>query len=272
MSTDVGVFDSHLDEVFVHRLATTQLTTKIYGGVPQRPDVIEAWLRSKTGVKQEAELAAMTKRTLMELDPELAEAAKDMSAFELMKLASEKLASSQTTVGFKRDRNGLYIESRQAKAGLKEAINITLAGKKLGAAGQYQGKGAKNWLAEHVFVAPERIYLQKESFDGLELFVGHVNGPQGPRSTLTYYQYVVRPRLAFRVATINDEIIEKHWPRIWLTFQSNGLGALRSQDKGRFTAVGWEKVPPVPLASMEPNWIDNLGDPIDEDEVGQDDE
>ena len=260
-STDVGVFDAHLDTVFTHRMVTVQMTNKIFGGTPQRPDVIEAWLRTKTGVSQEAELAAMTKRTLMELDPEIAEEAKGKTAYELMQLASEKLAASQTTVGFKKDRNGLYIESRQIKAGLKESINIQLAGTMLGKAGRYQGKGAKNWLAERVFVGPERVYLGKEAFDGLELFVGHVNGPQGPRSTLTYYQYATRPTLEFRVAVLQDKIIEEHWPAIWLTFQSVGLGALRSQDRGRFTVVGWKEVEPVPLASLEPEWINNQGDP-----------
>jgi len=258
---DAGVFDAHLEKVFKHRMVTVQMTNKIFGGTPQRPDVIEAWLRTKTGVSQEAELAAMTKRTLMELDPEIAEEAKGKSAYELMQLASEKLAASQTTVGFKKDRNGLFIESRQIKAGLKESINIQLAGTMLGKNGKYQGKGAKNWLAERVFVGPERVYLDKEVFDGLELFVGHVNGPQGPRSTLTYYQYATRPQLSFRVATLQNQVIEEHWPAIWLTFQSVGLGALRSQDRGRFTVVGWEEIEPVPLASLEPEWVNDAGDP-----------
>jgi hypothetical protein len=267
----IGVFDKHLGEVYNFRTVTLQLTTRIYGGTPQRPDVIEAWLRSKTGVKQQAELAAMTKRTLLELDPDLAEQAKGMTPFELMKLASEKLAASQTTVGFKKDRpNGLFIESRQVKAGLKEAINIQLAGKMLGASGRYQGKGAKNWLAERVFVGPERIYLGKPEFDGLELFVGHVSGPQGPRSTLTYYQYCTRPTISFLCATLQNEIIDTHWPAIWLTFQSNGLGALRSQDAGRFTVTGWEKAEPVPLASLEPEWVNDRGDP-EEEEGGEED-
>jgi len=269
----VGVFDDHLDDVFVHRLVTVQLTNRLYGGTPQRPDVIEAWLRTKTGVTQEAELAAMTKRTLLEIDPDLIEQAKDeqgreLTAYELMKLASEKLATSQTTVGFKRDRKGgLFIESRQIKAGLKESINIQLAGIMMGAKGRYQGKGAKNWLAERVFVGPERVYVGREDFDGLELFVGHVNGPQGPRSTLTYYQYVTRCTLEFRIATIQNPVIEDHWPSIWLTFQSVGLGALRSQDAGRFTITGWKKVPAVPLSSLEPEWVNNQGDPdVDEGE------
>jgi hypothetical protein len=270
--TTIGVFDDKLGEVYNFRTVTLQLTTRIYGGTPQRPDVIEAWLRSKTGVKQQAELAAMTKRTLLELDPDLAEQAKGMTPYELMKLASERLASSQTTVGFKKDRpNGLFIESRQVKAGLKEAINIQLAGKMLGASGRYQGKGAKNWLAERVFVGPERIYLGKPDFDGLELFVGHVSGPQGPRSTLTYYQYCTRPQITFLCATLQNDVIDQHWPAIWLTFQSNGLGALRSQDAGRFTVVGWEKAEPVPLASLEPEWVTNSGDPEDEGEGDDED-
>lgn len=267
----MGVFDKHLGEVYKFRKVVVQLNNKIYGGTPQRPDVIEAWLRTKTGVTQQAELAAMTKRTLLELDPDLAEAKDEkgdpLSPYELMKLASEKLAASQTAVGFKKDRNGLFIESRQIKAGLKEAINVNLAGTMLGKNGRYQGKGAKNWLAERVFVGPERVYLGKDEFDGLELFVGHVNGPQGARSTLTYYQYVVRPRIEFLVATLQNAVIEEHWPKIWIQFQDGGLGALRSQDKGRFEVLAWEETEPVALSSLEPEWVNSLGDPIDPDEV-----
>lgn len=261
----MGVFDKYLKDVYSHRLVTLQLTNRIYGGTPQRPDVIEAWLRTKTGVTQQAELAAMTKRTIMEMDPELAETAKNLSPYEVMKLASEKLATSQTAVGFKRDnQGGLFIESRQIKAGLKEATNIQLAGVMLGKNGRYQGKGAKNWLAERVFVGPERIYLGKQEIDGLELFVGHVSGPQGPRSTLTYYQYATRPQIRFRVAILQSGVIAEHWPQIWITFQDGGVGALRSQDAGRFEVMQWEEVEPVPLASLEPEWVSSNGDPLDD--------
>jgi hypothetical protein len=270
----MGVFDQHLKDVYSHRLVTLQLTNRIYGGTPQRPDVIEAWLRTKTGVTQQAELAAMTKRTILEMDPELAEAAKDLTPYEVMKLASEKLATSQTAVGFKRDKQGgLFIESRQIKAGIKEATNIQLAGVMLGKNGRYQGKGAKNWVAERVFVGPERIYLGKQEIDGLELFVGHVSGPQGPRSTLTYYQYVTRPTISFRVAILQSGVIAEYWPQIWLTLQDGGIGALRSQDAGRFEVVKWDEVEPVPLASLEPEWVANNGDPLTQegDDVDDDD-
>jgi hypothetical protein len=262
-----SVFAAHLGKVFTFRLVTVQFTSRIYGGIPQRPDVIEAWLRKNTGITNQQELAAVVRRTLMELDPEVAEQAKDMTPFEVMKLASEKMASSQSSVGFKKDDNGLFIESRQIKAGLREATNILYAGDRWGPT----KKGPKSWVAERVFVGPERIYLGVPGLDpsqeerglpkgfvyakeptDLDLFVGHVSGPQGPRSTLTYYQYVAAPRIQFLVATIQDDVIAKEWPRIWVTLESLGFGALRSQDAGRFEVEAWKEVDPVPLSSLRP--------------------
>lgn len=268
-----SVFAKHLGEVYTFRQVTVQFHSRIYGGIPLRPDVIEAWLRKGTGITNQQELAAVVKRTIMELDPELAEQSKSLSPYDLMKLASEKLATSQSSVGFKRDENGLFIESRQIKAGLREATNILYAGKRWGDT----KKGPKSWLAERVFVGPERIYLGVPSPDGeeaqdglpkgstyakeptsLELFVGHVTGPQGARSTLTYYQYVETPKITFLVATIQDEVIAQEWPRIWVTLENLGFGALRSQDAGRFDVEAWDEVPPVPLRTLRPQYLQGV--------------
>jgi hypothetical protein len=262
-----SVFQSHLGEVFTFREVTVQFLNRIYGGIPQRPDVIEAWIRKGAGIDNKQELAAVVRRTLTELDPEIADKAQSMSPYELLQFASEKLASSQSSVGFKKDHNGLFIESRQIKAGLREATNILYAGKRWGET----KKGPKSWLAERVFVGPERIYLgvpapdpdtevdglpkgytYAKEYTDLDLFVGHVSGPQGPRSTLTYYQFVSTPRVRFLVATIQDDVIAQEWPRIWVTLESLGFGALRSQDAGRFDVEQWDEVAPVPLSSLRP--------------------
>src|SRR5262245_15058214 len=221
-----SVFEKNLGDVYTFRRVEVQFHSRIYGGIPLRPDVIEAWLRKNTGITNQQELAAVVKRTIQEMDPELAASTKNMSPYEVMKLASEKLATSQSSVGFKRDDNGLFIESRQIKAGLREATNILYAGKRWGDT----KKGPKAWLAERVFVGPERIYLGVPSTDtavvlpgcpvgfapapeptNLELFVGHVTGPQGQRSTLTYYQFVQAPRISFIVATVHDTVIGAEW-------------------------------------------------------------
>lgn len=260
-----SVFASYLADIYTYRKVTVQFTSRIYGGIPLRPDVIEAWIRKGTGIGQKEELAAVMRRTLIETDPELADArdadGKPLSAYDLMKLASEKMAASQSSVGFKRDQDGLYIESRQIKAGLREATNILYAGERWGAT----KKGPKSWLAERVFVGPEKIHLTVPTLDGdyrpaqeptnLDLFVGHVTGPQGPRSTLTYYQYVEQPRISFVVATVQDSVIIKEWPHLWSHLENLGFGALRSQDQGRFEVTEWEPCEAVPLSSLTPAWM-----------------
>jgi len=262
-----SVFANHLSAVYTYRRVTVQFVSRIYGGVPLRPDVIEAWIRKGTGIDQKQELAAVVRRTILELDPELADQAKSMSAYDLMKLASEKLATSQSSVGFKRDNTGLFIESRQIKAGLREATNILYAGKRWGET----KKGPKAWLAERVFIGPERIYLNVPGVDGemapakeptdLDLFVGHVTGPQGPRSTLTYYQFVDRPRIQFLVATVQDGVILTEWPSIWSLLENLGFGALRSQDAGRFEVIEWEEAEAVPLSTLQPAYAARADEP-----------
>lgn len=264
-----SVFADRVGDVYSFYRCAVQFTSRVYGGVPLRPDVIEAWIRKGTGITSQQELAAVVRRTLLEIDPELEENARGKDTYELMQLASEKLALSQSSVGFKRDENGLFIESRQIKAGLREATNILFAGSRWGET----KKGPKSWVAERVFIGPERIYLGV-SPDGqdlsvgdmtqpvviaqeptnVELFVGHVTGPQGPRSTLTYYQYVERARIEFMVAVIQNDVIKDNWHKLWVAMENEGFGALRSQDAGRFDTIHWAPADPVPLSSLKPSY------------------
>ena len=210
------------------------------GGIPNDPKLIEAWLRSKAGVT-EGELRAFMIRTLVEMGTEVTE---DMTLEDLEK-ASAKVAGLKETTGFKRDDNGLYIESRQIKAGLKETTNILFAGDKEWAKhpNNPTRKGARSFLAERVFISPDRIYLGRMEPDGVDMVIGHVTGPQGPRSTLGYHEYVTQAKITFDVLVAKDCIPEAWWPDIWTHIEENGFGALRSQGHGRHDIEGWEKIP-----------------------------
>ena len=75
---------------------------------------------------------------------------------------------------------------------------------------------------------------------GVELMIGHLSGPSGPRSTLGYHEYVERVVLEFDVLAVRDSISTDQWANIWLHAQENGFGALRSQGFGRFYVDRWE--------------------------------
>jgi len=239
----VGIFDKN--GVFDTYHARLEFREKVMGGIPKNPEIIEGWLRSKAGIEDELEVRQAMLRTLRELDPD-ADFNADASFEDLVK-ASKRLAGSMQTNGFKLDENGLYIESRQLKAGLKENVNILFAGQRWGKT----RKGPKSFTAERTFVNPDRLYLGVKEPDGIDLVIGHVTDKQGQRSTVTYYEYVMRPVLEFEVIAARqnigvkegeiDAIPHEDWARVWTLYEENGIGALRSQGHGRFDITMWDR-------------------------------
>jgi hypothetical protein len=233
----MGIFDNQTD-LFNRYRARLQFRNKIMGGVPKDPKMIEGWLRTKAGLSDsEEELRFAVIQTLQELGGEVSP---EMTMDELIEV-SQALAEQRNTNGFKRDETGLYIESRQIKAGLKETINALYAGEKWGKT----RKGPKNFAVEHVFIHPHRIYLGRAEPDGIDLLIGHVTGPQGRRSTITYVEHCVEPEIEFDVLVdtrAEEQIEEAQWREIWVHGQENGYGAARSQGWGTYDIVAWDLI------------------------------
>lgn len=230
----MGIFDGHYHKVFTTYRATLEFRDRIMGGTPKDPKIIESWLRAKAGISDDKEINEALRRTLVELGVDVGP---NMTMADLEK-ASEALAAHRQTNGFKIDENGLYIEGRTVKAMLKESVNVLFAGSRWG----ITKKGPRSFFAERVFVNPDHISLGVREPSGVDLFIGHVNGPQGAQSTLAYYEYVTRARISFDIIVLHDEIKADHWPSIWLHAQENGLGSLRSQGFGRFDITAFDNI------------------------------
>lgn len=216
-----------------HRLRL-RFTDQLRGGCPKDPKLVQGWLRKNVGIDDEMELVARTREHLVEMGVEVPENA----TFEEMIDATDNLAAEIKTQGFKRDEEGRpYIESRQIKAGIKESVNILFAKEKWGKT----GKGPKNFTAERVFVKPDRIVVADE-IDGVDLFVGHLNGPSGPQSTIGHVEYVAEAEFDLYIAAVRDSIDTKRWGLIWSHMELNGLGAMRSQGFGQFEVIEFEPV------------------------------
>ena len=125
-----GVFDA-TSTLFERYRARMVFRDKLVGGVPRDPKLIEGWLRSRAGIEDAQEIRQAMIRTLAELGVDVQA---DMS-FEQLEQAAEVLAARKQTTGFKVDERGLYIESRQVKAMLKESTNILFGGERWGAKG-----------------------------------------------------------------------------------------------------------------------------------------
>jgi len=223
-----------MSDLFTRYRITLDLTAKIMGGTPRDPKVIEGWIKTKMGLEQGDALRAMVARTMIDLGHDLMEDATE----EQIDAAIGSTVAEKSTNGFKRDANGLYVEGRQIKACLKENINIIYGNKRFGPT----KKGGKGYLAERVFVEEDEVSLGRNEPDGVEMFIGHVSGPQGPRSTLTYYEYCERPRLTFTLSSLQDCIAPDQWEAIFEQAEFNGVGSLRSQGHGRFRLAGVEEI------------------------------
>lgn len=238
-----SVFAGVTSDMFLYRKVTLQFRDRLMGGVPKDPKIIEGWIRTKAMVTDEEELRQMALRTLRELGADVNEG----MTYEEAVTAAEAMALEKHTNGFKRDEHGLYIEGRQIKAMLKENVNIVYAGSRKGKT----KKGARNYAAERVFIVEDRVYLGITEPDGIEVMIGHINGPQGPRATLTNVEYAYMPEVTFtikemRAAPTDDEpsLTDEEWRNVWLSAEENGLGAARSQSHGRFEVTAWEVITP----------------------------
>ncbi len=237
----MGIFDDQTN-VFTTYHARLELRDKLMGGVPTNPKIIEGWLRAKAGIEDELEVRQAMLRTLRELDPDTT--FDPNASFEELVQASERLAASTQTNGFKQDDRGLYIEARQVKAALKESTNILFPYIKGNAKHMWGAtkKTPKSFVAERVFVNPDHLHVGAMEPTGIDLMIGRVPGKDGKRSTITYYEYVERPTIEFDVMVAENAITAGQWAQLWVHCQENGIGALRSQGHGRFDITEWKQV------------------------------
>lgn len=234
----MGIFDAQVkDKLFTRYHATIQLRDKLMGGTPRDPKAIQGWLKTRTKLTQDDDLIAMTLRTLREMGRDIPDHITSLAELDAL---VDDVAAIKSTNGFKQNGVGLYIEGRTIKAMLKESVSI-LYTKQQWSYGRGE-KAATSIAAERVFVEPEVIPLGRKAPDDIDLQISHVMTPKGPKSSLTYVEYVVQPRIVFDVLVTGDVITEDDWARVWVQAQENGLGARRSQGYGKFDVLGWEKM------------------------------
>jgi hypothetical protein len=245
----VSVFAKHEDEMFERTSVELVFLDRLVGGTPKDPKLVQGWLRKGMGLSDEQELRERTRQTLLELvgdDDETRKALTEAETMEQIIEASERLAAELQTQGFKRNENGdPYIEGRQVKAGIKESVNVLFAKEKWGRT----GKGPKNYTAERVFIDTDKIVVGTAEDVSVDLAVGHITGPNGPQSTIGYFEFVTAPVVSFEVLQLvsNGHSVEnaldlETFGKVWAHMQHNGLGAMRSQGFGRFVVTKFETV------------------------------
>ena len=200
-----------------------RVLNKIYGGIPKNPELIEGFLRGK-GVPPTVALE-MAPKIAADMDPAGAEAARTAEAM---------------WTGFKSDDKGIFIETRQIKAMLKEAAGESEMWKDI--------RGLKSRLGGAMFPKGEggpdsaRIYLYSDGKpltqpDGFEDTVGHVTGPMGPRSILKRKDYAEGVEIKFTLKVGGKTVTEPVLRDLFEFASELGIGADRSQENGKFAVV-----------------------------------
>jgi len=224
-----SVFASYAHEAWPYQFAGTMHVGTIAGGTPTDQRVAEAWLKTKLADGDDLIREAVAK-TMVERGIPADEAVKEVDSLKHLN-------------GFKRDQErGLYIEGRQLKAAIKEAVNVAYSsGKLLGAGGKNSwgktSKGIHAFAAEHIVVVEDRLYLGVTEPSGImQRFVHTFRG-----TGIQYEEYVQDAKISFTVVT-DHQFTEKQWALLWLTGEQQGIGASRSQGFGRYEITSWEPV------------------------------
>lgn len=196
---------------------------KLCGGMPKNPDLIKGWISAVTGGHDDAITEAQTKE------------ARDA----LLDATTERSWNT-----FPADEKGLFVWSRQVKALFKECASmLRITTQKIGS----------KQILQHGFEikgpdVADRIYLTKPKPDGFDEGPIHVQTAQGPRTAIKRVDFVTDVRVSFEIWVLTTEPGEKRHVgekeiRAMLTFgQENGFGADRSQGRGKFDVIEFEKL------------------------------
>lgn len=233
MSTDniASIFQRYELESYPHRFAGELFLPIVVGGIPSDPKVAEGWLRTKLGGTDER-IRQMVAETMAE---------RGVTQDEAVEIVN----SMKNLNGFKRDENGLYLEGRQLKAAIKEAVSVAVAAKKLTLTGWGATKKyLTNYLPEHVFVVEDKLWLLDADGKNVTEISGinqnFVHTHRG--DSIQYQEYVNNCKIKFTVVS-DHPWTPKEWAMIWTTGQHNGLGASRSQGYGTYSVVKWDRLP-----------------------------
>lgn len=224
----MSVFKKYESKAWPYSYKAKLRVKYLCGGVPFDEKAIEGWLKTKT---TETDDLIRQEIIRIQIDRGISEAE-----------ATEEVSKLRGLKGFKRNPDGqLIIEGRQVKAAIKEAASVARAAGKLKDRWGQTNKGLLGFVAEHIQVREDRIPLGVKEPSGVLRELVHTSGPGGRRSAFSMTEYLDEAEIEFTVQS-DWEFTEEEWAMIWLTGQLQGLGADRSQSRGRYIVEAWEKL------------------------------
>jgi hypothetical protein len=245
MSYIQSVFAEEEAKVFRFGYEVHLLCDRIAGGVPNNDRVVEGWLRKKMGMDDNQLLQDEVARVLITRT----EAGEVVTKED----AVEEVIRKSNINGFRHDPiTGIrYIEGRQAKAALKEAVSVAVAAGNLKATGWGETKKwITNFFPEHCFVEEDELYLgQLSDPNNAKSRIIPVTEVTGIAqrfvqtrfgSSISYEEYVDGAVIVMNLIC-DYEFTGPAWRTIWVTGQQQGIGASRSQGFGRYRVIHFEQ-------------------------------
>lgn len=241
----VGVFDEYMNEAWPFAYQGEMRVDMLCGGTPLDPKVAASWIRAKVkDTRSDHEVAELIAETMAELKVNEEQAIETVAA-------GGKLAGAN---GFKSDGYGLMLEGRHLKAAMREAVSVAVNEGKItvdkwgnpknqdGKINASYKKQIKGWFPEHVFVDETKLYIYRNGQhvtepDGTEQ--KFIHSPMG--NSIGYVQYVTGAEINFTITT-DHLFADREWAMIWLTGGRQGIGADRSQGRGVYEMVKWERI------------------------------
>lgn len=209
-----------------------RLRDKICGGTPKNPDLIRDWIKART--EHDDDITAVQTAEALET---------------LIDTTTEKSWN-----GFPADADGIFIWSRQIKALFKECASMLRV--------TTEKRGSKQ-VFQHGFeikgsTVADRVYLGRKEADWYDEGPIHVQTAQGPRTALKRVDYASTPEFTFDVwvlathAAETRHVGETELRAMILFGQENGLGADRSQGRGKFDVLEFTRVSKGASTMKEP--------------------
>jgi hypothetical protein len=238
-----NVFAGYVDQIYPYKFAGEIQIEKVMGGTPSDSKVAEGWLRTKLGISKEQSVADAV---AVVMEARAGSVDGPISQDDALK----EVDQLRHLNGFCRDENGLYLEGRHLKAGIKEGASAARAVGNLDARFGLTKKGTLSFIAEHIIVVEDRLYLyQLDPATGKAVNVTAPSGvrqsfPKNPITNQTgiqYSEYVDNAIVAFTIMS-DWEFTEMQWATILLTSSYQGIGASRSQSFGRYTVTKWDPI------------------------------
>ena len=223
----MSVFEKYRTSAYPYHYTGELTVGTLVGGIPSDAKVAEGWIKTKLGQTSDAAVQQLVSQTMVD---------RGVTAEEAVKIANEY----KNLNGFKRDpeTGELFIEGRQLKAALKEAINVAVAAGKINGRGWGRtNKGILAFFAEHAFILEEKLFLGVKEPSGINQRFVHTWKGTG----IQYEEYVTDAKVTFTLVT-DHPFSEKDWAAIWLTGEKQGIGATRSMGYGTYEVTKWEQI------------------------------